>query len=328
MSRARNRARNSRVTHAAALAALLIAASGCESADDAPAPAAPVSPRVGAVIEPPDLHIGDIARVEVAVVVPPGHRVRPIPAPNHVPGLWILEAEELPVERTTAHQVHRTRFKVRARETGEFRWPAQSAVVETPSGERLELESAERPFRIHEVTHEFPGRLEPFSFRAPRANARERGFALPALLGASGTLLALALAAWVRHVRRRPPAIATATPARVPSWRATQAALEAAMDRLDEDPVAAANAASAALRVHVTRRWAAAAETATTEELAAGTAPLGASKRWPELLRLLRALDGFRFRPVAGDPLERDELAATLRAAQRFVGESAPPEPR
>jgi hypothetical protein len=70
------------------------------------------------------------------------------------------------------------------------------------------------------------------------------------------------------------------------------------------------------------------AETATTEELAAREPPLGASKRWPELLRLLRALDGFRFRPVAEDPLERDELSATLRAAQRFIGESAPPGAR
>lgn len=328
MSRSRHPTRPGRASHTAALATLLFIAWGCGSTDDAPTPAAPVSPRIGAVIEPPDLHIGDVARVEVAVVVPPGHRVRPIPAPDRVPGLWILEAEELPVERTAAHQVHRTRFKVRARKTGEFHWPAQTAVVETPGGERLELESAVRPMRIHEVADDFPGRREPFSFRAPPAGTRNRGFALPVVLGAGGTLLALALVAWVRRVRTRPPGTGSGTPAPAPSWRATQAALEAAMDRLNEDPVAAANAASAALRVHVTRRYATSAETATTEELASGEPPLGASKRWPELLRLLRALDDFRFRPVADDSLERDELAATLRAAQRFVGESAPPEPR
>ena len=244
MSRMPRSTRRECARGAVALAALWLACAGCGSADDAATPAAPVSPRVGAVIEPPDLQIGDVARVEVAVVVPPGHRVLPIPAPDRVPGLWILEAEEVPVERTAAHEVHRTRFKVRARKTGEFRWPAQTAVVETPGGERLELESAERALRIHEVSGEFPGRREPFSFRAPRASTRERGFALPALLGAGGTLLALALVAGVRRIRARPPAAPGGTSAPVPSWRATQAALEAAADRLNEDPVAAANAAS------------------------------------------------------------------------------------
>ncbi|MDH3685249.1 MAG: hypothetical protein OEP95_03440 [Myxococcales bacterium] len=273
------------------------------------------------MIEPPELRIGDVARVEVAIVVPPGHRVQPIPAPDRVPGLWILEAEELPVERTAAHHVHRTRFKVRARETGEFAWPAQTAIVETPTGERLELVSALRPLVIQEVTGEFPGRREPFSFRAPASKTRGGGFALPALLGAGGTLLALALVGWVRRVRNRPPAVPAAALA-VSSSRATQAALEAALDRLADDPVSAANAASAALRVHVAQRYAAPARTATTEELARNEAPPGARKRWPELLRLLRALDGFRFRAVAEDRLERDELSATLRDAQRFVGES------
>jgi hypothetical protein len=304
------------------------ASAGCERPPDAPTPAAPVSPRAGAVVEPPDLHIGDVARVVVAVVVPPGHRVRPIPAPDRVPGLWILEAEELPVERSESHEVHRTRFKVRARETGEFRWPAQTAFVETPTGERLELESAERPLRIHEVTDEFADRREPFSFRAPPAKTREHGLALPALLGAGGTLLAVALVAWVRRVRSRPPPVAHVAAGSVPSWRASQAALEAAAERLADDPVAAANAASAALRVYVARRYATSAETATTEELAAGGAPLGASKRWPEFVRLLRALDDFRFRKQGDDVPERDELSATLRAAQRFVGESAPAEAR
>lgn len=311
-----------------ALAALMWVSLACGEAREAPPEVASVTPRAGAVIEPPDLYIGDVAQVEVAVVVPPGHRVQPIPAPTRVPGLWILEAEELPVERTASHHVYRTRFKVRARETGEYSWPTQIAVVETPSGERLELETSVRPLRIHEVKGEFPGRREPFSFRAPSANSREGGFALPALLGAVGTLLALVLGAWVRRVRNRPPAGAGERSPALPSWRATQAALEAAVDRLETNPVAAANAASAALRIYVARRYASAAETATTEELAAEPAPPGASKRWPELLRLLRALDGFRFRCVAEDPLERDELSATLRAAQRFVSEPAPPAAR
>ena len=312
---------------ASALAALLLIGA-CERSEPVPGVPAPVSPRAGTVIEPPDLRIGDVANVEVAVVVPPDHRVRPIPAPERVPGLWILEAEEVPVERHASHHVHRTRFKVRARKTGETRWPAMTAVAESPDGELIELESAERPLRIHEVTSELSGRREPFSFRAPREPRREGGFAVPALFGAGGTLLALALITAVRRIRNRPSAPPPGPSVRESSWRATQAALEAARDRVPEDPVAAADAASAALRAYVTRRWAAGAETATTEELAAREPPLGTSSRWPELLRLLRALDGFRFRPVADEPLERDELAATLRDAQRFVAEAAPPEAR
>jgi hypothetical protein len=310
--------------HALLVGFALLAHVACDRAPEEPAEPVPVAPRAGAVIEPPDLRIGDVAVVDVAVVVPPGHRVQPLPAPERVPGLWILEAEELPVERGPSHHVHRTRFKVRARETGEFTWPAQVAVVETPTGERLEVESMERPVRIHEVTGDFAGRREPFSFRAPPEARRDQGFALPALLGAGGTALALALLALVRRVRRRP----LAPPVRAPhetSWRATQAALEAALERIGADPVAAADAASAAIRVYVSRRYGAVAETATTEELAAREPPLGAGSRWPELLRLLRALDAFRFRSGAsGDPLECRELAATLRAAQRFVSEAAP----
>ena len=201
-------------------AALLCVFAGCGAPDAVPTPAAPVSPRFGAVIEPPELRIGDVAVVEVAIVVPPDHRVQPIPAPDRVPGLWILEAEELPVERSEAHHIHRTQFKVRARKTGEFAWPAQTAIVETEAGERLELVSAIRPLVIHEVTGEFPGRGEPFSFRAPGPRTRDGGFALPALLGAGGTLLALALAGWVRRVRNRPPAVPSAAIA-VPSSRVT-----------------------------------------------------------------------------------------------------------
>ena len=49
---------------------------------DAEAPGAPATLRGGVVIEPDRLAIGQTATVEIAVVTPPEHRVRPVAAPG------------------------------------------------------------------------------------------------------------------------------------------------------------------------------------------------------------------------------------------------------
>jgi hypothetical protein len=300
---------------------------GCEP-EPPPVRSASVAPRAGVVVEPDEIRIGDTAWVEIAVVTPPDHRVSPLEAPGDLPGFWLIEAEALPLQRDPSRWVHRTRFHVRARETGSFSWPAGSARVETPSGEEIVLEIDGRPLEVIEGSPEFAGRVEPFSFRAPPRQSRPVGFAVPALLGAAATLAVLGLLVLVRAVRARRGEGETIGTSRSAPWRAASAAIEAALASADEDPVAAADAASAALRVYVTRRYGAPAECSTTEELAAMTPPFALGSRWPELLRLLRGLDAARFRPdAASNPVERSELGATLRAAQRLLAGFAPHEP-
>jgi hypothetical protein len=314
-----------RLAGAAPLLVALAAASllsACGADESIPRPPAPLSIRGGVVIEPPELAIGETATVEIAVVTPPDHRLEPPPTPENVEGLWVLAAEQAAPEREPGRWVHRARFLVRARATGQVVWPALTAVVETPAGERVELALAERPLRVIEVSREFPGRTTPFSFRAPGEPGRYRGFLLPAALGAGLALAALALAGLVRRARsaRREAEGAVAAAASDDPAHEARAALAAAAARVEEDPVAAADAASAALRRYVVRRTRAPADVSTTEEIEALAAPFLLARRWPELLRLLRALDGARFRAGAlSGPSGREALRAELRAANALV---------
>jgi len=314
---------------AAALSALL--AGGCGSADEAiPRPAAPLSIRGGVVVEPPELAIGETATVEIAVVTPPDHRLEPPGTPENVEGLWILAAEQAPPAREAGRWVHRARFLVRARATGELVWPAQTVFVETPRGERVELPLAERPLRVIEVSREFPGRSEPFGFREPREPGRSFGFLLPAALGATLALAAFALAGLVRRARsaRREVERAPEPGAESSPGAEAEAALAAAGARVDDDPVAAADAASSALRRYVALRTRAPTDVSTTEEIAALPPPFLLARRWPELLRLLRALDAGRFRPGAlAGAAEREALRAELRAARALVEDAEPGGP-
>lgn len=307
-----------------ALAAWLWVACAGEEAD--PGRRAPVALRAGVVIEPDVIRIGDTAWVEIAVVTPPDYGVRPLEAPAALPGFWVLGAEALPLERSPGRWVHRTRFHVRARETGSFEWPAQTAWVEGPEGATVALPVDARPLHVVEVSPEFTARAEPFSFRAPTAPRAPGGFALPALVGAAATLAALGLVALVRFARRR----GATAPAPGPTgagggpWRAAQAALETALAEVEGDAVGAADAGSGALRLFVGRRYGIPAEFRTTEELAALEPPFALGTRWPELIRLLQTFDRVRFRPgAAGDPVERAELGAALRAAQAFVADAS-----
>jgi hypothetical protein len=221
------------------------------------------------------------------------------------------------------------RFLVRARATGEFAWPAQTAWVETPDGERVAVELAARPLRVIEVTREFPERSGPFSWRAPREPGRTGRFLLPALLGAGAALAALALAAGVRRARR--PEGDGGGAAAGPVLRApvpdVESALAEAEARLAHDPVAAADLASAALRLFVERRTGIPASASTTEELRALPPPFRLAGGWAEFLHLLETLDAARFRrgALAGSR-EREALREDLRAARAWMGEPVPGE--
>jgi hypothetical protein len=309
---------------------LAAAAAGCgrageQARDETVARAAPATIQGGVIVEPPELGIGDTATVEIAVVTPPDHRVAPLAAPESVPGLWVLSAETLPVRREPGRLVHRTRFLVRARATGDFAWPAQEAQVETPDGERVPVALAARPLRVVSVARELPERTTPFGFREPREPGRVRGFLLPAAFGAAAALAALALAGYARRSRPSPAATPSPAPAAPEGLaaapaRAAQTALAGALARLEREPVEAANAASAALRGFVEHVTGVQASRATTEELVAIHPPFLLETRWPEWLALLAALDAARFRAAALETAAaRDGLAAQLRAGVELV---------
>lgn len=294
---------------------------------EAPPSPAPLSIRGGVVIEPPELTIGDTASVEIAVITPPDHRLEPPATPESAPGLWILAAEQLPSERDGGRWVHRARFLVRARETGELAWPAQTVWVAAPKGERIPVSLDERPLRVVPVSREFPDRVEPFSWRGPREPGRARDFLLPVALGAAAALAALALAALVRRARTAGRADVGPEVAPLPesAAREAEASLRAAAARVDADPVAAADAASAALRLFVLRHTGTPAHVSTTEELHAVVPPFRLARRWSELLRLLTQLDAARFRAGAlTTPAGREALRAELLTAERLVAEAAP----
>jgi hypothetical protein len=188
------------------------------------------------------------------------------------------------------------------------------------------VELAERPLRVIEVSREFPGRSEPFSWREPPGPERSGGFLLPAAFGAAAALAALALAGVVRRARSAGREAERAVDAPAPGAEPEiRAALAAAAGRVDEDPIAAADAASAALRLFVWRRTGAPAHVATTEELLAIAPPFLLARRWPELLAILVRLDSARFRAAALlGASGRDALREEIRGAEALVADEAP----
>lgn len=306
-----------------------LALAACERPTAAPAPApgpaAPATLQGGVIVEPPELGIGETATVEVAIVTPPDHRVAPLAAPEAVDGLWVLAAETLPVRREPGRLVHRTRFLVRARATGDFVWPAQQAEIETPAGAIVPLDLAARPLRVVSAARELPERTTPFSYREPTEPGRVRRFLWPAAFGAAAALAAVALAAFARRSRSGapaapPPARAAQEGIAAAPARAAQAALAAALERVADDPIAAAGAGSTALRAFVEGATGLPASRATTEEIALRPPPYLLERRWPAWLALLAELDATRFRPGALEaPAARAALAAQLRAGAELV---------
>jgi hypothetical protein len=269
--------------------------------------------------------------VEITVVTPPDHGVRPVQPPESVPGVWLLSAERPPARELGDRRVHVTRVRVRAREPGAHAWPEQPVEVETPDGDVRTLRLSPRPFEVVSTAAELPERLEPYGLRAPPEPATGRGGAWgfwgPALTGSAATLLVWVLVAGVRRrraARRAAAGDASAEPTE-PAWVVADRELAAARDAVDEDPRRAADAVAAALSRYVAWRAGERVAPLTTEELAAMRPPGRLRSRWPELLALLVRLDALRFSGALADASGRDALRELADAARDFVERSIPP---
>jgi len=308
----------------------LLAVLGIVACGEAPAPdpGPPAEPHGTVVLEPERLGVGDLVTVEIVVVTGPEHRLRPVQLPAAIPPLWLLDAERLPVRRQGERWTHVTRVRARVREApGAYVWPALEVEWEDPDGASRTLVLEERPFAVISVAGSFPDRVEPFGLRsaAPGPPARG-GFFGPALVGSAATLLGLAALRLGRRRRARAhERAASARPDDTPPWITAERDLAAARDHADADPRRAADEAAMALRRYVHRRTNRPVESLTTEEISAQRPPGRLRSRWPELLSLLRQLDGLRF---PGE-LDRDEgrsaLRTTLEEARAFVERSVPP---
>lgn len=317
------------------LPALLLAGAGLPAGAQ-PAPGAggtpPVSSQGVLSIEPPRLAIGEVATAERVIVTPPGERVIPAPPPE-MAGVWVLDAEPLPVEKEPARWVHRTRFRLRARALGLFVWPTQRVELERPDGSRTGVTVEGRPIEVVSVLQRFPDRVTPFGLREPDEGAAPAvgGGLLPgAALGAAGVLAALvARAAWRR--RRSRVSAAAAPPATADGMarhgrEQALGELRAAHALLERDPRGGADAAARALRRFAAGWFELRAESSTIEELAAATPRGGPAPRWPDCLALLGVLDDLRFRPEAGALPPGAQLREALGRAERLLEISHPPD--
>ena len=308
---------------AAMLAAALLAAACGESPR-----AAPVEPRAAWLLESLPIRIGDVASLDRVIVTPPGWTVAPLEPPAAPDGFWLLDAESLPTERLASRWIHRTRLRIRARELGRFAWPAGTAEIEAPEGEKRQLPVDALALEVVSVLPEAPDQLTPFGVR-PLPETAGRSLLAAAAAGALGSLSALALGLFVVRRRRARAAAPRKAEAGEPADSRASARLTSAREALAANPERAADAISAALRHFVAMRFGVAAPAHTSEELAAMPAPFALATRWEALVTLLRALDSERFAPQADTTSCMKRVARLLEAAEAFVAQSLPPaDPR
>jgi hypothetical protein len=308
-----------------ALVTLALASFACGGEPEPSGP--PVAIHGAIVIEPSELVVGDLVTVDLVVVTPPDHRVRPIDVSESSDALWLLDAETLPVRRTGERWAHVTRVRARVKALpGEYVWPDQAVEVEGPDGDVETLTLEAHPFTVSSVAASMPDRREPFGLRAPDRETGGLGRLGAALLGSVATLLVLGAGALARRARAARRAHAEAEPAdATPAWVAADAELTAALAQVEGEPDAAADRAALALRRYVHRRARRPLETRTTEEIAAQRPPGRLRSRWPELVELLRRLDALRFPGDLAREGGRAALRDTLDDARRFVSDSIPP---
>lgn len=308
-----------------------LACPGTRDADESPPASAPPSTQATVVIEPPQLRVGDVADIEIVVVTPPLHAVRPLALPDAstLGPLWVLDAEALPIDKRSTRWTHRTRLRVRARDVGAGTWPALAIELVGPENESSTLTTEPRSFEVVSVLPEFPDRLEPFPLRLPAAPPGLSPW-LAAAAGAAAALAAVGALALVQRRRRRADERTqnggddSARDAAAP-WTSAVRDIAVAADASDADWRGSADAIAVALRRYAARRWNFAIECRTTEELAAIAPPFPLSRRWPPALAWLRELDAVRFRADAADDAPA-RVRAIAEAAARWIDATIPTE--
>jgi len=313
----------------AGLAPLLLLA--CGSAPEEGPRRAPVTvSRASWVLEPPELALGEVGELELAVVTPPGHHPRPWRAPEAPPGLWVLDSETGEVRKEDARWIHRTRVRVRARDVGALVWPGTTLAVDTPEGEVERVEVEPLAIEVRSALDAHAGRTTPYGVRTIAAARVGEGSLVAAF--AAGVALALAGVGLLALARRRraaasaqAPAAETAPP-QPPAWEVAREAVADAGRDLERDPVAALDALARALRRYASARFRADLAGRTTEELEAIPPPFLLTTRWPALIALLRDLDAARFPPPRDPAALRARGAELVRVAETFVAQTVPRE--
>jgi len=305
-------------------------ASAALSSSTASAPFAPTRPAATRVMEPPILGLGDVAVAELAVVTPAGARVLP-QHQKEVEGLWLLDREEDVQEVGAGRWLHRTRFRVRAREVGLHEWPAGSIEIENADGDAERIEVPALQFEVASTVAALPARDRPFGPLG--VDARGGGFSagsFAAGAAAAATCLALVgLARRRRAAKENDSSSAVGTAASpdvgIDLDEYTRREIERIRAGAGDDALVAANRASVLLRGYVEQRFRVEALHKTREQLAEIHVPLAAKRSWPELMRILRNLDELRFRPAHGAPSQSlASLEACLRDIETFAAARKP----
>jgi len=282
------------------------------------------------VLEPTRIAVGDVVELLLAVVTPPDHVARPWPPPETLPGFRVLDSKRIPTERRSGRWVHGTRLRIRALEVGRFEIPRAAVEVEGPDGDVEGLAVPALPLEVVSTLADHPGRATPYGVRTlpPRRATTPRVWTAFAA-GAGLALCGVALV-WLARRRRHDPVPPEAPVTAEPSWTVARARLLSARAIADEDPQAALDATSRALRGYVVQRFGGDAISRTTEELERAAAPFTMTTRWPDFLEQLKRLDALRFRSAA--PGGRARLTAlaqeAIETALAFVDSSTPREAR
>ncbi len=191
-----------------------------------------------------------------------------------------------------------------------------------------------RPLEVVSVQPDFPRQDTPFGLRELPEAAQPRGSAwAAAAAGAVSGAAAVGLILLVRRARRRQrgePAAARAPATDLPAARRTALdALDAAEQRLEAEPDAAADARRPRAATLRDAALAARCQASTTPELEAATPPAGAAQHWADLVAQLRDLDDARFAPDgAASARKPAALRQRLARARDFVVATSPPAPR
>jgi hypothetical protein len=308
--------------------AALALALACAGEESGPYQLAPAEPRAALILEPPQLALGSVAEVELAVVTRPDWSVRPQPRTRQLTGLAWIGSEPTEVVREPARWIHRTRLRVRALEVGRFELPGGSVEVVSPEGEVGTLVYEPLLLEVRSGLSDLPGRGTPFGVRLlPRPTGSRAALAGAFAAGAGLTLACVGLL-WLVRRRLREPFEAPAPTPVAAQWERAREELALARAELDRDPRAALDASARALRSYVVMRFGGDARVRTTPELEVAKPPFALTTRWSGLVALLADLDAARFPPLPSPSDARARASQLLDAAEAFVESTTPAESR